>query len=232
MVYKPKTQTGGFGPRGQAKISISPDRDKVKVTLREAMDDGEIKEHKAVLNIDDCPAQVQNGMWFASLSSDLSKMYDIHPWSGMFEAHTKAFASKKDQPPAPQVRSGAYGEYAVFVAILELVGGDVDGMTAGYQLPYNFFEAKEEIKGELKSVVGISHPKSKFTEKLQEYLEASGAWEKGPMPFSDNILPNLEKRILREDRHFKVIFQKGYITSLYADDALPESEDAEEESKE
>lgn len=227
--YKPTyQQSAGYGPRGQAKIQINSSRTKVRVTLREVTDDEKFIEHNAELDIDDCPPSVQSGMWFVSLSSDKSKMYDIHPWNGMATVHTKAFTAKKDQPPTPRTRKGQYGDFTVFSVLLEITDPDMKGMTCAYELPYNFFEAKEVIDGKEQSVVGISHPKSKFTDKLVEYLDITGAWNRGPMKFSDNILPVLEKRILHEDSHFKVIFQKGYINTIYADDSLPKSENAEE----
>lgn len=229
MSYKPGfQQSAGYGPRGQAKIQINTARTKVRVTLREMTEDDKYNEHTAELDIDDCPASVQEGMWFASLSSDKKKLYDIHPWNGMATVHVKNFTAKKDQPPTPRIRKGQYGDFAVFSVILELTDEDTKGMTCAYEMPYNFFENKEEVKGQMESVVGISHTKSKFTDKLVEFLDTTGAWNRGPIKYSDNILPVLEKRILHEDRHFKVIFQKGYISALYQDDSLPKSENAEE----
>lgn len=226
--YKPPVVKGaGFGPRGKAKVQVKGDR--VRVLLHEVTKDNEEIEHEAILNKEDCPEQVKPGMWYVSLSSDKKKMYNLHPINGMFTVHVLKFTAKKDEQPAPRVHTGSqYGDWYSFTPILEFLDEDVKGMTVGYDLPYNFTPVEEEVKGEKNKVVGISHPKSKYTEKLTDFLEVTGVWEAGPMKWLDNLCPKLEQRMLRKDAHFKIIMKNGFVDTIYGEDALPESEDVPE----
>jgi hypothetical protein len=74
--------------------------------------------------------------------------------------------------------------------------------------------------------------KGSRTKELEEFLSLAGAWNRGPMEWSDNILPALEKRILRADKSFSFLMKDGWIDTLYEADEPEESEDWEEESEE
>lgn len=225
MAYKPPVQkSAGRGPKGKAKVEVK--NDKVRVHLQEIGKDGEIISHEPfVLDKENCPESVRPGIWFVGMSEDMTKMYQIHPYSGMFEGHVKGFSAAKDKTPSPKVIPGKFGDYAVFYTLIEIDSPEANGMVLSYQLPYNFIEMEQEVKSEVKKVVGFSHPKSAFTVNLIEFLDTVGAWERGPMAYSDNILPKLEKRILEQAKHFKFVVKNGYIDTIYDASELPESEE-------
>lgn len=228
MTYKfPTVKNAGYGPRGKAKIQIKGNL--VRVILHEITKDGDEIEHKVILEKKDCPDEVKPGMWYVSLSGDKKKMYSLHPINGMFNVHVLRFSAKKDEQPVPRVHhSNKYDDWYSFTPILEFLDGDAKGMTVGYDLPCNFEPIDAEIKGETVKIVGISHPKSKYTEKLVDFLEVTEAQKAGPMKWVDNPLPKLEHRMLQADAHFKVIMKNGFVETVYLNDALPESEDVPE----
>ena len=90
-------------------------------------------------------------------------------------------------------------------------------------------------------MVGYSHPKSKYTQTLAEFLDITGVWEKGAMKFVPNVLPLLQKRILAAAKQFFVIVKASpntgspFIDTFYApiqddfDDEVDEPEEVEEE---
>lgn len=226
MAYKPGTIKGGRGPQGKVKIAFNTKGDKVKIILREVFQDETFKDHTVILDRDNCPSYVKEGMWMGALSADLAKLVSIRPITGMFEMHVQKFAAAKDKPPAPTQKKGQFGDYATFIVLLEITEGDAKEMIVPLSLPYNFGERKETVEGELHSVVGYTHPDSKFTAKLEEFMDVTGAWERGPIKYSDNVLPTIEKRVLHEDRHFKVIMKNGYADTFYQETV---SEDITEE---
>ncbi len=80
---------------------------------------------------------------------------------------------------------------------------------------YNFQEGKDEVPGHgVQSVVEVSHPKSKFTTKLVELLEVTNILSK-QIPWKENLLPTLQKMMLREDCEFSGSVKEGWIDSLY-----------------
>jgi hypothetical protein len=97
-------------------------------------------------------------------------------------------------------------------------------------LRYHFSEATEDEK----SVVAYSHPKSKYTPMLIEFCDVTGVWERGVMPYKDNVLPLIEKRVMHEDKEFQFLMKGGWVDSFIPIDS-PESEelpdDTEEESE-
>jgi hypothetical protein len=81
---------------------------------------------------------------------------------------------------------------------------------------YHFDTINDEVKGKTFEVIGISHPKSKYTALLMDWLEAVGAWDNGPMKYKANILPDLAKRIALANKSFQFVLKDGYVTTVFS----------------
>ena len=82
------------------------------------------------------------------------------------------------------------------------------------QLHYRFMPAQVEVKGVMREVAAIPVSKSKAVEQLDNFIMATKAVVDGPIPYSDNILPTLQKRILRKEAEFKFIMKDGWINNI------------------
>lgn len=210
-----KIATTGERNAGLAKVQLHPSQPKVKVTVEQK--EGEAKVY--ILNKEDCPDCVQNGTFLVDLSSDGKKMYNIRPVKGVFDLKVKEFVHAKDKEPMPKVKEGGgdKGKYSYmkFTVTMEIVAGKFKGMLVPCSLPYNFQEAKEEVPGKgLQSVVEISHPGSKYTKLLIDFLTVTGTIDQ-VMPYRENILPMLQKHVLKNDRKFSGGLENGWVSGLY-----------------
>jgi hypothetical protein len=204
MGYKPPKVTSDR-PRGLATIQSNEKKTKFRV------DFGDIEP--VVLLADDCPSCIMAGNYYVTLSSDKTKMLNMHPADGQYIGKVKSLIAKKNQPPAPMIYKGENWSYPYFLALIELTRGKEAGMQATYFLHYQFVEAIDEDGSK---VAGIGHLKSKYTPTLEEFCDVTGVWKFGPIPYQDNILPKLEKRILRNDNEFNVLFKEGWIDKIWS----------------
>jgi len=229
MVYRPPVKKSEFdGPSGAAKVALNGNKTKAKVTFNESGD-------SYVISVKDCSDEVKgyirSGEFIVKMSKDKDKLYSMSPINGLFEGKAVKFSSKKDQPPAPMTKTatnkdGQTYSYQFFVVMVQIVSGDYTGMQIPLFLRYNFGEEQQEVKGNIKTVTGYnkSLDKSKHTAFLDEFLTIVGAWDFGPLPYSDNILPSLEKRILRKAKVFNLLMKKGYIDNFYEKSQIQEPE--------
>lgn len=203
MAYKPQIIQGKFakGDSGIATIKMAGDHSKVKVIF----DDGG-KE----LVITEFPKELKAGKWFITLDSANKKVFGYRPVNGVFVGKVQKFVVNGDEPPTPKTHIGKDWSWQYFVVILEITKGDNKGLGVPAILRYHFDEAQEDDK----SVVAYSHPKSKYTPMLREFCDCSGVWEKGVMPYKDNILPYMEKRIMHEAKEFQFVMKGGYVDSF------------------
>jgi hypothetical protein len=162
------------------------------------------------------PENMRTGKWFVSLSNDGTQIYSVNPITGAFVCKLQKFACAEGQLPAPRHytqqfknEDGSVGiaEYDAFTAILEIVEPkDFAGLTMAYFLRYNF--------GELDGIVAFVKPKSKYTTQVYDFLSASGAFDKGDMTFSENILPALEARLKEAGKKLAITIKDGVINSV------------------
>lgn len=201
---------------GLAIVQIHPSQPKVRVTVK-----GEegAKDKVYTLDKEECPSYVQNGTFFVSLNADGSKMYGMRPRMGLFKAKVKEFVAAKDKEPMPKTKTAPDGSYTymTFSVLVEITEGECKGMVIPVNLPYNFQEAQKDIPGRgMQSVTQISHPKSKRTPKLIEFLDATGIIKKD-IPWKENLLPLMQRMILKEDRQFQIIVKDGWVDSITGD---------------
>ena len=230
MVYRPPVKTSEFdGPSGAAKVALNGNKTKAKVTFNDSGD-------SYVVDVKNCSDEVKgyirSGEFIVKMSKDKDKLYSMSPVNGLFEGKVIKFSSKKDQPPAPMTKisknkEGQTYSYLFFVVTIEIVSGEYSGMHVPLFLRYNFEECNEEIKGEVRKVTRYDKQidKSKHTAFLDEFMSVTGAWSFGPIPYSDNVLPTLEKRILRKEKVFNFLMKKGYVDNFYEKVQEPEPTD-------
>jgi len=215
MSYKPKTiSSGGSARWGLAKVAISKDKSKVQVLFK---DD---PQNPIILFAEDCPDNIKAGKWIVSLSEDETIMFSFKPEKGTFTVKVKEFVVRDSGIPEPRlkevsfVRDGKKHEYSYeyFMVLLEILEPErYAGLEITAMMRYHF--GVGEISAEGKDLVGYTKPTSKYTSDLQDFLDATKAWELGPIEYSDNILPELQKRILHAANQFSVTLKDGWIVN-------------------
>lgn len=211
--YKPPARKSGFtrGPQGAAIVAMSPDGKKVKVTFEDT-NIGEFKLDRSV-----CPDVLVKGKCFVGMSGDKDKILSARPLNGVVRAKVKEFVSEKDKEPAPKVNAAAKYPYSYFTVLLEVVKGAWKGAIIPVHLHYNFCEFTDE---QGRAIVGFDKMGSKTTPPLVEFFDVTGVWNKGPMPYKDNLLPLIAKRIKEVDAEFDVVMKNGYADSYIAIDEV------------
>ena len=175
-----------------------------KKAVRILFDDGD----KRIFPLSECPKNIRTGTMMVRMNEKRNKVYSVYPSEGMFVGKVKEFVHQQDKPPTPNTNTT--WDYQYFVCIIEITKGECKGMNIPYILRYNFGEV--DVDG--KAAVGFTHPKSKYTAQLEDFLDIVGAMEK-PMKYADNILPMLEKRILLADKTFSFVIKGGYISTVF-----------------
>jgi hypothetical protein len=59
---------------------------------------------------------------------------------------------------------------------------------------------------------------------LMDFCDQFGYWDYGPPQYSDNILPGMEKRMLKAGKVVKVLIKDGWIDSIIEADSVPDVE--------
>jgi hypothetical protein len=219
MAYKPKVIQGQYarGNSGIANVKMGGDHSKVKVTFEEGGTE---------LITTEFPKELKAGRWYITLDGNNKKVFGYRPVNGVFIGKVNKFVARNDEPPMPQTHIGVKGtdgknwSYTYFTILLEITKGENKGLIVPCVLRYHFTEAQEDEK----SVVAYSHPKSKYTPMLVEFCDVSGVWEKGVMPYKDNVLPYIEKRVMHEAKEFQFVLKQGWVDSFIAIDT-PITED-------
>ena len=219
--YRPKVvkESDSKGDNGIAALTWSDTKCKI-----------EFEELDTVYKVlrEDLPEYAQE--WsldaaFVTMNGDNETVFSMRPVSGVFTVRTTGFSRQgdADEPPAPQQRTGKYGVYYTFNALLEIVKGKFQGAIYPFYLYYKF--------ADYDGVVGIKGDGASSM-KLMDYLDCVGVWEEGEIEFDDNILPVLEKRIKKAKKMFQIVVKKGYVESVLEveveTDEEPEPEEEEE----
>jgi len=227
-----KQDSSSFGgTRGIAKVGFNPDGSKCKVTFVKKLENGEEEEGKKFV-VSQFPVYLKSGRWYVRMSSDEDEILSASPSKGMFTVKVAEFPAPKGEEPTPKTKESVYDGkayvYQHFNVLLDILKPDeFKGATLLLNLRYHFDEDVAEVNGKEQPIVAISHPQSKYTNMLLEFLEATGVTEKGPMPFKANILPLLQKRVLNANKTFQVLVKDGWITSIFS-----EYDDEEDDAKE
>lgn len=187
---------------GKATIKLSKDGTKFKVTFED--------EFSKVFDKASSPIATREGNWFVTLMSDDEEIMGLRPISAMCKAKFSHFAAGEDDIPTPGEYEGKWGSYLAFTALLTL-GGEYKGMIQSLFLAYKFveYEGTTVIKG-----------MGRWVDTLQSFLEAGGVWDQD-IPFSDNVLPTIQKMLLVESKVFGLAIKDGFVDSIME---LPDQE--------
>jgi len=172
-----------------------------------------VKEWPSTLNLE----VLAGKEWRVGLNRDKNTIVSISPISGIFSANVKEFPSREGEPPIPVENHGKYGTYYTFRVLFEIVEGECKTMTVLYTLPYNFYEDGD-------SNVGIDKPRSPYYPALVEFLGLTKVANQS-MSFSENILPEMQRRVLKNAQKVKIIVKNGYVDALVQDDNVVEETD-------
>jgi hypothetical protein len=224
MPYKPKRKKVEFdaNPNGKARIKKSKEKGKIIVWFSPE-NENEFADKKYVVNewpdyIK--PKQMEGVEWYVKLDGNGNKIFSIYPTEGMFEGHCIGLVSKEGEEPQVRFKDNQFGGYHYFIPLVEFTS-DYPGMTIPYlwndgvkpypnMLRYNF--AGDEETGE--TVYTSWGDNSIHTPKLDEFLTVTGVWDKGPIKWKENILPTIQKRIVKANKTFKFVLKNGFFVTL------------------
>jgi hypothetical protein len=228
MTYTPpKVQvTGARGPQGISDVLLHPSKPLVRIVMRHKDKNGVNSEETFTLNLseqeDAVKKLIQSGSFYVSLNSDEKKMYSIRPVKGVYKVRVRKLAAEENKEPAPKTNTTFETPYDYWMAILEIVEGKEKGMQFPLILRYWF----EEVVKDGKSIVALEfHPKSpKHGPMLEEFLKEFGVWDYGEMSYKDNILPEIQKRLVSAKKVVQVVVKDGWIDSILGSDDVPDTE--------
>lgn len=212
MKYVPNEPN--FGPSGPASINV------IGKQLQIIFD-----EKNEVVNVltDTLPPDVlvnklpKNKKYFVSVSGQRDKITALRPWEGSFICEFIDFKKKPGQPPIHEfprnrVGQGPNGPYPKdwheFTANVRITEAPYTGLVVGIKLRYYFgMDAEEGL--------AVISGEGKHAQYLGRFIEVNvGDLEKVRIPFSDNILPQLEALLQKERRAFLLIMSKGWPDSF------------------
>lgn len=195
------------GLQGEARISIA--RNVVTVTMAENRETFSIPKA-------DCPTNVRNGTWYVNLNRDGTRMFSLRPMAGIFEVKYLKMAAAENQDPKPYHDSGArrradgttYNvDRLMFKVILTIANGD----NAGMEVPLNMEYAFDNVDG----TAAIQNRRARAVQQLIRFFEVHGLMDEGiVIPYSANILPDLDELLLSHKRKFGIVMAKGWIDSI------------------
>jgi len=212
MYQPPEKQSDFEVVRGEARVQINQEKQKVRVTFK----DPSIVSNPIVLPLSNCQCTpMYEGMFMVTMSKDLEKLYSIRPINGVFKVTTFRFV--KDANDVPVIKQHPKWDYQYFTVMLQIVDGNYKGLEIPYTLHYNFGEFVDLEGNHVVAYTKVG-ANSKHTPRLREYLTFAGAWEEGALAYKDNVLPDLETRILKARKTFNVIVKDGWIDSIFIQD--------------
>ena len=217
MAWKVVKSDSSYGPKGEARLQINKSKGQVRIVM-----DGKAY----IVDKDECPEVVQswlksgvpNTTFFVSLKADeaenVTGIFGIYPFNyPALVGKVKSFAAPEGEAPTPKTNE-KWG-YKYFTVLIEIESPkEFAGMIAPATFRYHFKPMEQEIKGKTYTVVGIGHPKSKYTPVLMEFLEIHKVTDT-PMKFTDNLLPALQKRVLSADVAFQFSVKNGWFDNIW-----------------
>ena len=154
---------------------------------------------------------------YYELSTNEQWLRALRPWRGMHFIKFLRFAKKKEDPYAhPKMdkggwRTGADGSrwfskpYAKFTAVFVIANGKWKGTELIKTYEYSF---EEDEEGQAMHV-GYG----KRGERFDDFLMVTGMMYK-PLKYSPNVLPDLEKQILKNNAVFSALLENSWIDTL------------------
>jgi hypothetical protein len=152
------------------------------------------------------------------MSGDGSELYSIRPNDGSVVLNFDRFSAKKDELPQPKIQKGGPREYngkkwfakdkLVFTAIFKIVSKKYKTMEVPYVLDYTFRQWEDTTD----VVIPMGNKKC---DQVIEFLKLCG-WdeEADSIPWSDNVLPFLEKVLRVKQKPILAVLKNGWIDSI------------------
>lgn len=202
------------GLKGQAAVRVTA------TTIRIAFKDD--PENIYEVPVTNATGVVKNGTWWVSLSAKGDKLYGISPIQGAYPLRFKEIAHAQNQPPTPASYTSHWkdnngkemeSQYEAFTLLFEITEGPCAGMTAGKFLRYYFAASTD-------GMVLFDKPRSPHTKVLADTMDTLGAFDRGTMKYTENILPALQARMQAANYPLMGIFKEGNIESLTRIDAI------------
>ena len=165
------------------------------------------------------PKALPGVIWKIGLNNKHDGIFSIAPSNGFFEVKVKHFQSKEGQPPVPKFMDNWQYPDTVFFVVLEIVGGleVAIGMEVFLMLRYRFKEGEDGM------VEYTKYNDRSHTVMTVEFMEYTGADEK-PLKYKDNILPDIQKRVLKQGKTFGIFMKDGWVNSLSEVHSEPSAE--------
>lgn len=162
------------------------------------------------------------GKYIVTLDRDNTKIRYLNPVGGSYIVKVKRFANRKEDVPQSRIqRGGTYPrrdgkgtfmvpDRLVFDIETEVLDGFYAGLGINVSLNYAFQRAPNGPFSDIVDTkVGL--------EKIEKFFRACGAGNIAilEIPFSDNVLPWLEKHVLAHSKPFTLVTnEKGYMDSV------------------
>jgi len=162
------------------------------------------------------PEKVDGQIVYAKLSGDGKKLYQVSPQDGIVELLFTGFGSKEDQEPVPSApKQDNWGnDYTTATAIFEITDGEpwMIGLPQFLTIRPSLFMPDDEGNVTIK---GLGNGKAVHGPRLNEFLTHFGGWDRGAMKYTDNPLPEFQKRMLAVRKKCKVGIQNGFIANFW-----------------
>lgn len=206
------------GPNGPANVKVLKDKVIVEFENQAKYPEPYVFAKEAA------PDYLMSGRFRVSLSLDESEINSVGiAEKGQYLVKVARFVKGKDTPPSPKFRDRKWVDnkktgggwwvpaHEEFYVLLEVVAGTYEGFEifAGFDYCFN----KDQMTG-LAFIDGSLATGSKKVDQLVDFLVATGAADV-EIPFSENVLPELEEAIAESDATFQVVLtETGWIDSI------------------
>jgi len=225
MAWKREASVYSDNPEGIATISLLSGK-RLKVTYKDDNTKGFAGKSYNVSKWPEgiLPKLLPGYEWSVKLcGKDGDEIFSISPLNGYFEGDFVEFSHKVGEEPAQKfMENWKYPDF-VFFAILKITKGlpAAVGMCVTAMLPYRF-DVDEDGNTKYTKVSDRSN-----TQKTIEFMNVTGA-DDTSLVFVDNLLPTIQKRILKNGRKLGFLMKNGYVdsfTEVYSANAADDEED-------
>jgi len=221
MAIHTEVRTSGSYIRGLADVRIRDDAELIIL-----MEDGD----RYILPYDMSEVGViTDGTYRVTLSTDGSKLFGLVPAKGTYIVRYDGMAVKEGELPSPKLIKGGQRkrkdgkgtwdapDYLAFTVLLRIASKICKGMTIPLQLNYTF----EQYRDSDETVIPLG---TKAFERTANFLQTAGMdFTTDSIPFSDNVLPFIDKLLLGRNKKFQVTIKNGYVEDVI--ELAPELED-------
>lgn len=197
-----------YGPSGPATVRL------LKQVVRVEYDDGDVYD----LPLAEWDKKYPQGKYFVGINRERTKITFISPPPDTYLVTFKEMKHSEKELPMPYVERGGPRNFGDkkwiaedelrFRVVLSVYTGPCEGLEITYWLPYIF---ANDGKGEC-----LLNGRKGQLKRMEDFLRAVGFDTlNDSIPYSDNVLPALEKIILRKADVFSVTLgDKGFVDSI------------------